>query len=57
MIPVIWLLVSVVFLLIHLVPGDPIQQMLGEGGAATDVQGSPPSFTTPLLLFLSNPLI
>ena len=37
MLPVIWLVVSVVFLLIHLVPGDPIQQMLGEGAAATDI--------------------
>ena len=37
-IPVLWLVVSVVFLLIHLVPGDPIQQMLGEGATATDVQ-------------------
>jgi ABC-type dipeptide/oligopeptide/nickel transport system permease component len=35
--PVLWLVVSVVFLLIHLVPGDPIQQMLGEGAANTDV--------------------
>ncbi len=35
--PVIWLVVSVVFLLIHLVPGDPIQQMLGEGAASADV--------------------
>jgi ABC-type dipeptide/oligopeptide/nickel transport system permease component len=34
MVPVIWLVVSVVFLLIHLVPGDPIQQMLGENAAA-----------------------
>ena len=33
----LWLVVSVVFLLIHLVPGDPIQQMLGEGAASTDV--------------------
>ncbi len=38
--PVIWLVVSVVFLLIHLVPGDPIQQMLGEGAAAADVQAA-----------------
>ncbi len=38
MLPVVWLVVSVVFLLIHLVPGDPIQQMLGEGAAAADIQ-------------------
>jgi ABC-type dipeptide/oligopeptide/nickel transport system permease component len=35
--PVLWLVVSVVFLLIHLVPGDPILQMLGEGAPASDV--------------------
>jgi ABC-type dipeptide/oligopeptide/nickel transport system permease component len=35
--PVIWLVVSLVFLLIHLVPGDPIQQMLGEGAPAADI--------------------
>lgn len=35
--PVLWLVVSVVFLLIHLVPGDPIQQMLGEGAPAADL--------------------
>jgi peptide/nickel transport system permease protein len=34
--PVVWLVVSLVFLLIHLVPGDPIQQMLGEGASPTD---------------------
>jgi peptide/nickel transport system permease protein len=38
--PVIWLVVSVVFLLIHLVPGDPIQQMLGEGAPAADLQAA-----------------
>ncbi len=37
MLPVLWLVVSVVFLLIHLVPGDPIVQMLGEGAPASDV--------------------
>ena len=38
--PVVWLVVSLVFLLIHLVPGDPILQMLGEGAPATDVQAA-----------------
>ena len=36
-IPVVWVVVSLVFLLIHLVPGDPIQQMLGEGATAADL--------------------
>src|SRR5438477_1893648 len=40
MVPVLWLVVSVVFLLIHVVPGDPIQQMLGEGAAAADIQAT-----------------
>jgi len=40
MLPVIWLVVSVVFLLIHLVPGDPILQMLGEGAASADLQAA-----------------
>jgi peptide/nickel transport system permease protein len=38
--PVIWLVVSVVFLLIHIVPGDPIQQMLGEGAASSDIEAA-----------------
>lgn len=36
-IPVVWIVVSAVFLLIHIVPGDPIQQMLGEGAAGADL--------------------
>jgi len=35
--PVVWLVVSLVFLLIHLVPGDPIQMMLGEGATPADI--------------------
>ena len=42
--PVLWLVVSVVFLLIHLVPGDPIQAMLGEGAASADVQAARHSY-------------
>jgi len=36
-IPVVWLVVSLVFLLIHLVPGDPILQMLGQGATPADI--------------------
>jgi ABC-type dipeptide/oligopeptide/nickel transport system permease component len=38
--PVLWLVVSVVFLLIHIVPGDPIQTMLGEGAASADIEAA-----------------
>ena len=36
--PVIFIVISLVFFLIHLVPGDPVQQMLGEGARAADVE-------------------
>jgi len=35
--PVLWVVVTMVFLLIHLVPGNPIVQMLGEGATAADI--------------------
>ena len=34
--PVLWVVVTMVFLLIHLVPGDPVVQMLGEGATAAN---------------------
>jgi ABC-type dipeptide/oligopeptide/nickel transport system permease component len=35
--PVVWLVVSLVFFLIHLVPGDPIIQMLGDSATPADI--------------------
>lgn len=31
--PALWLVLTLVFLMIHIVPGDPAEQMLGEGAA------------------------
>jgi ABC-type dipeptide/oligopeptide/nickel transport system permease component len=37
-IPVVWIVMTLVFLMIHLVPGDPVAQMLGEGASTTQVE-------------------
>ena len=42
--PVLWIIVSVIFLLIHLVPGDPIAQMMGEGASTADLAAMRHSF-------------
>jgi peptide/nickel transport system permease protein len=36
--PVVWIVITLVFALIHLVPGDPVAQMLGEGASVTQVE-------------------
>ncbi len=36
--PAVWLVVSLVFLMIHIVPGDPVEQMLGEGAAPGQIE-------------------
>jgi peptide/nickel transport system permease protein len=35
--PALWLILTMVFLLAHIVPGDPVAQMLGEGARAEDL--------------------
>ena len=37
-IPVVWIVVTLVFGLIHMVPGDPVAQMLGEGASVSQVE-------------------
>jgi ABC-type dipeptide/oligopeptide/nickel transport system permease component len=37
-VPVVWIVVTLVFALIHLVPGDPVAQMLGEGASTTQIE-------------------
>jgi ABC-type dipeptide/oligopeptide/nickel transport system permease component len=36
--PALWLVLTLVFLLIHIVPGDPVEQMLGEGASPGQAQ-------------------
>lgn len=37
-VPVVWILLTLVFGLIHMVPGDPVAQMLGEGASVSEVE-------------------
>jgi peptide/nickel transport system permease protein len=37
--PVVWIVVTLVFSLIHIVPGDPVALMLGEGASIAEVDG------------------
>src|SRR5437870_5303833 len=37
--PILWIVVSLVFGLIHMVPGDPVAQMLGEGASVAEIEG------------------
>jgi ABC-type dipeptide/oligopeptide/nickel transport system permease component len=37
-VPSVWLILTMIFLLIHIVPGDPVTQMLGPDAQSADVQ-------------------
>jgi ABC-type dipeptide/oligopeptide/nickel transport system permease component len=37
-VPALWLILTMVFLLAHVVPGDPVLEMLGEGARAEEVE-------------------
>lgn len=39
--PAIWLVLTMVLLLIHVVPGDPVEQMPGEGAASSQAAQAP----------------
>ncbi len=49
--PVVWIVVTLVFGLIHMVPGDPVALMLGEGASVAEVEGLRPE------LGLDRPLL
>jgi ABC-type dipeptide/oligopeptide/nickel transport system permease component len=36
-VPALWLILTMVFMLVHIVPGDPVQQMLGQDARAEDL--------------------
>jgi ABC-type dipeptide/oligopeptide/nickel transport system permease component len=35
--PALWLVLTLVFLMIHILPGDPVERMLGEGAAPGEI--------------------
>src|SRR5258707_402402 len=49
--PSLWLVLTLVFLMIHIVPGDPVEQMLGEGAAPGEITQLRPA------LNLDHPLL